>query len=165
MRLLSIIALFTMLISPALAQTPTPNAISVLASNVQSAQTITTDSFVAAVMQVITSWSGGIPLGLKIACCVLLIIASLKVSFLQPMWAKLGKFQAIAAPLLGLILGLTLLSAGPVTLPVIFAYLASGAGALALHEILDMVKSIPGIGAVYVSIINFIENALGAPKA
>lgn len=169
--LLTTILLFTICSSPALAQsTPTPSAalsISSMATTVQNSATITTDSFLGQVMDVLTQWSGGIPLGLKIACVVLLIIASMKVSFLnQLIWSKLGKFQAIAAPVLGLILGLTILgTGGPVTMPVLLAYLASGSGALALHEILDMIKGIPGIGSAYVTIINLIEGALGGKSS
>lgn len=155
---------------PVFAQTPspsaTPNAVSALADSVQSSQAINSDSFVGDVMSVIDQWKGGIPLGLKIACVVLLLIASMKVSFIAPLWNKLGNFQAFMAPLLGLILGLTLLgSGGPITIAAIFAYLASGAGAIALHELLDAIKAIPGIGTAYVAIINVIEGALGGSSA
>lgn len=137
--------------------------ISQMASSVQSASSISSDDFISNVLKIVDdSKGGGLPLGLKIASLVLLILASFKVSFLKPIWAKLGKFQAAAAPILGLILGLCLLgSSGPISLASIMAYLASGAGAIALHEILDMLKGIPGIGSVYVGIINLIESALG----
>lgn len=106
---------------------------------------------------------GGAPWVMKIALICLILTALMKVSFLQPLWAKLGAFQAMVAPLLAAIGGI--ISMSPITLPGVLAYLSAGAGAIVLHELLDASKGIPGIGAGYVSAINFVEGILGAPKA
>jgi hypothetical protein len=140
---------------------PAAQAIVGAANSVQSAPSLSTDSLISAVSTVIQNF-GGLSWTLKIACIVLLLIAFMKVSFLSSFWAKLGKFQAYAAPVLGLVLGvLTLSVSGPISLAGVMAYLAAGSGAILLHELLDTIKAIPGIGAVYVGIIDAVESVLG----
>ena len=164
-RLMTCVALTLMAGSFAFADSsPTPvpaaSAIVGVANSVQSAPTLSTDSLISAVSTVIQNF-GGLSWSLKIACIVLLIIAFMKVSFLSSFWAKLGKFQAYAAPVLGLVLGvLTLSVSGPISLAGVMAYLAAGSGAILLHELLDTIKAIPGIGSVYVGIIDAIESVL-----
>ncbi len=105
------------------------------------------------------SWTG------KVASVILLIVASMKVSILHDwVWSKLGAAQAWVGPILGLLAGILMpaLSGQPITLPTVMAYVAAGSGSLILHELLDTVKSIPGLGAVYVGIINLVESALAA---
>jgi hypothetical protein len=106
---------------------------------------------------------GGFPWVMKISSVILLVIASMKVSFLNRMfWAHLGALQAWLAPILGLIAGvLSLAASGGITFTKIFAYLSAGAGAIILHELLDTVKAIPGLGSVYVGIIDAFEHLLG----
>lgn len=108
---------------------------------------------------------GGMSTLLKISGAIMLVIASLKVSILNTwIWSKLGNIQIWVAPVLGLIAGILSLGTG-LTLPAAFAYITAGAGAVYLHEIMDLVKSIPGIGSIYVSIINFLESVLGGPAS
>lgn len=122
--------------------------------------------FFAQVMQFVHDF-GGLSSLMKISGVIMLIIASMKVSGLNDLiWAKLGAAQAWVAPLLGLIGGiLGLGQAGPITAASVFAWVSAGAGAVFLHEILDSVKAIPGIGQIYVTIINLIEGALGGPSS
>lgn len=120
--------------------------------------------FLALVMNTIQGF-GGLPWIGKVSSVILLIVASMKVSFLHDLiWAKLGAAQAWLAPVLGLLAGIIApaISGQPITLPTVMAYVSAGAGALILHELLDSVKSIPGLGATYVGIINLIESALAA---
>lgn len=108
---------------------------------------------------------GGMSTMLIVSGVIMLIIASMKVSILnQWIWSKLGSVQIWVAPSLGLIAGVLSLGSG-ITLPAAFAYVTAGAGAVYLHEILDQVKNIPGIGAIYVSIITTVEGWLGGPAA
>lgn len=110
---------------------------------------------------------GGISTMLKIASVITLIIASMKVSYLNTLiWSKLGSWKVYMAPFLGLIGGILGLGVAgvPVTVASVFAYVSAGAGAVFLHEILDTVKAIPGIGPVYVTIINLISGALNGPE-
>jgi len=119
--------------------------------------------------QVITAVKamGGMSTMLKISAVIVLIIASMKVSIInQYVWSKLGTYQIWVAPVMGLIAGLlSVAGGGPVTLGKLFAYVAAGGGAVFMHEILDMVKTIPGLGAIYVTVINLIETSLGGPAA
>jgi hypothetical protein len=121
------------------------------------------DDFLAQVLAAVQKF-GGLSVLLKVSAVILLLVASMKVSFLnQLIWSKLGAFQSAVAPLLGIIAGLFGLFGGgaPVTLASVFAYFLSGVGAVGLHEFLDDVKAIPGIGAGYIAVINAIESILG----
>lgn len=107
--------------------------------------------------------AGGLSLMLKVSGGILLLIASMKVSFMNKiLWSKLGGAQTWVAPILGLIAGvLGLGSAGPVSAASVFVYITAGAGAIMFHELLDTVKAIPGIGPLWVSVISIIEGFLG----
>lgn len=102
---------------------------------------------------------GGLAGLAKVSSVIVLIIASMKVTAINSIfWDKLGAFKAWLAPILGIIAGVLLLH--PLTLPGVVAYLFAGGGAVALHELLDSVKAIPGLGSVYVFIIDGIEEFL-----
>lgn len=123
--------------------------------------------FLAQVLDAIKNF-GGLSTMLKISSIVALIVASMKVSFLNDLvWSKLGAAKVWLAPVLGLVAGVLGLGSGgaPITLASVFAYVSAGAGAVILHEILDSVKAIPGLGAGYVSFINMIESVLGGPSS
>lgn len=122
--------------------------------------------FLSQVGQAIQNF-GGMSTLLKISTIILLIVASMKVSYLNTLiWSKLGNAQAWVPVLLGLIAGiLGLGSSGPITLASVMAYVTAGAGAIGLHELLDTLKAVPGLGSVYVTVINFIEGILGGPAA
>ena len=125
---------------------------------------IAPQDFLAQVLTAIQGF-GGLPWVGKIASVILLVVASMKVSFLHDLlWAKLGAAQAWVAPVLGLLAGILTpaLSGQAITLPGVMAFVAAGSGALILHELLDAAKGIPGLGATYVGIINLIESALAA---
>lgn len=121
--------------------------------------------FIAQVVAVIKAM-GGMPVMLKISSVIMLIVASMKVSVLSPVWAKLGKAQIWVAPVLGLLAGLLdVAGGGEMSLAKALAYVAAGAGAIHLHEILDLIKKIPGLGAVYISAIDIIASFLGKKDA
>lgn len=129
------------------------------------ASVVSPGDYLALVLKVIGEL-GGLSWMLKIAAVVTLVLSSMKVSFLNDMiWSKLGKFKAWAAPILGLLIGvITMQANGGITLVGLMAYLSAGAGALILHELLDTVKSIPGLGPIWVSLIEAIQKALGGPS-
>lgn len=153
------------IIQPVFAQTPIPpqTQVQVLAQSIQSSSSITTDQFIADAITAVGQFGqAGMPVGLKIALITLMIIALMKVSVLSSFWAKLGNFQAILSPILAIAIGYIFYSNGaPFQWSTTLAFFASGVGATGLHEVLDMIKAIPGLGSAYVSIINLIEGALG----
>lgn len=110
---------------------------------------------------------GGLSSFAKLSGFLLLLVASMKVSFLNDLiWSKLGALQTWLAPLIALGTGIfQMVSAGNFSLAGLMAYLAAGVGAVALHELLDTVKAVPGVGSFWVALINVIENALGGPAA
>lgn len=144
---------------------PVPSLAPVISqvSNDAAQASIGADVFIADVVQGVQA-IGGMSGGLKVSLIILLIIASMKVSFLNNLiWSKLGSLQVWLAPALGLIAGLFMLPS--LSLPGLFAYVSTGIGATYLHEILDLVKAIPGLGAMYVAAINWLESILGGPAA
>lgn len=115
--------------------------------------------FLMQVASVIHSF-GGLNMMAKIAAIITLLISSMKVSFLLPYWEKLGSLQIWVAPILGLAVGFMSLGKD-ITFASAFAYMSAGLGAVYLHEILDKIKLIPGLGQVYIAIIGIIEGLLG----
>lgn len=156
--------ILTLLFSlPALAADPSPLPSAVTAAQTVASQTtVQAGDFATAVLQFVTT-QGGIPWGLKIATIILLVIASMKVTALDNLfWDKLKTLQVYLAPVLGLVSGVLILAAqGNLSLAGVMAYLGAGAGAVLLHELLDGIKGIPGLGSGYVSVITAIEQALG----
>ena len=104
-----------------------------------------------------------LPLPGKISGIVLLVLALWKSSFVQPYWAKLGAWQVVVAPTLGVVIAVV--SVQPLTLAAIWQSLLGGLISIALHELLDAAKSIPTLGPIYVRLICAVESFLGSPKA
>lgn len=158
--------------SPVASPTPVPassavSQINSAVSQLQSSPLIDVGQFTQDVLLTIQSY-GGLTGAMKIVCGILLLLALSKVSadgkipLLSSLWPQSSAVQSWMAPILGLVLGILMLgSQGAITLAGVLTYVGTGAGAIALHEILDTVKAIPGLGAVYVSIINVIEGVLG----
>lgn len=104
---------------------------------------------------------GGLPFMMKISAIVLLLIASMKVSALKPLWDKLGPYKAFAAPAFSLIVGIiSMVVDKPFSFAGLGAYLFAGAGAIIMHELLDALKAFPSIGAKYQGIISFFQGLL-----
>lgn len=125
---------------------------------------ITPQDFFAQVLQAISDM-GGLPAMGKIASVILLVVASMKVGLINSaLWDKLGDFKVVLPLILGLAAGIMMLP--QLSGPAILAYILSGGGAVLLHQLLDMAKAIPGLGTVYVYIINLVEQFLSpAPAA
>jgi hypothetical protein len=159
LELLSLFMLFSFVCAyayTAFAQTPSPTPPGVV---------LAPQDFFAEVLSSIQGF-GGLSTLLKISAVITLIVASMKVTFLNSLiWKHLGAAQVYVAPALGLIGGLLAIGTGgaPVNAASVFAYISAGAGAVFLHEILDSIKAIPGLGSFYVAIINMVSNALGGP--
>lgn len=121
--------------------------------------------FLAQVVELVNSW-GGLPWYLRVSGVITILLSSIKVSIIRTWtWDKLGKDAKFWAPMvLALIGGLFAHGQGVFKFDVIFAYLTAGAGAIVLHQILDAVKLIPGIGSVWVGIIEILKLILKAPK-
>lgn len=123
------------------------------------------DQLLAQVLDLVKSF-GGLPWMGKISAIVLLLLASMKVSFLRPLWDKLGRGKVLASLVMSLVVGICALGAsGSLSIPGVMAYLFAGAGAIILHELLDWIKSIPGLGAMYVAAINFLMGLLGGKSS
>jgi hypothetical protein len=99
---------------------------------------------------------------------VMLIIASMKNSALRSMiWDKMKWGKVFVAPVLSLILVIAAQLKGghPVDFKSLMLAMVTGAGALALHEILDGIKYLPGVGPMWVSLIDLIGKFLKKPDA
>lgn len=107
---------------------------------------------------------GGMSMLMKLSAVITLVIASMKVGILKDViWDRLGAAQVWIAPLLGLLAGVAGLGAGAqnVTPHLVFAYVIAGGGAVFLHELLDSLKAVPGLGPVYIKAIDVVDGALG----
>jgi hypothetical protein len=117
-------------------------------------------TFFEQVLQFIKSM-GGVDVYTNISAAILLVVASSKVPFVkQVFWDKLGKFKALLPLVLGLIAGLVVMGKA-LTLPAAFVYISTGAGAIAMHEILKAVKELPGIAPVWVKVLDVVGALLG----
>jgi len=104
---------------------------------------------------------GGLSAWAIAAGAIMLVIASFKCSYFAPAWEKLGNFKTYVPLLLALIAGLIQLKAeDKFSAANIFAWLTAGAGAAILHDLLDGVKSIPGLSSIYKTIISLAQAAL-----
>lgn len=106
--------------------------------------------------------SKNVPWALKVSAVIMVVIASMKVDFInRDIWDHFGKYKALVAPLLGLIGGLLAQAInGSFSIQSVLAYMAAGSGAILLHEILDWVKAWPGIGPMYAGLIGIVENLI-----
>jgi ABC-type uncharacterized transport system permease subunit len=110
---------------------------------------------------------GGMSAVAKVSAVVMLLIASMKVNLInENLWNKLGDgWKTLVGPILAAVAGLVTLSMnGQLDLPHLMVWVTAGAGAVVLHEGLDRVKLIPGIGPTYVALINLVEGFLDQKK-
>jgi hypothetical protein len=111
---------------------------------------------------------GGLSWGLKVIAVCTLLIASMKVSVLKPLWDKLGAFKVLAAPVLALVMGVVSLSTGAVdgkiTGAALMAWAMAGGGAIILHQLLDAIKELPMVGPKYDAWIDLAKGFLGGKK-
>lgn len=122
------------------------------------------DQFFGQVIDAIKAM-GGLPWAAKFGAVILLLVSSMKVSFLRPLWDKLGAAKAWAALGLALVGGILMLSVeGKLTLAGVVAYVVAGGGAVIMHELLDTVKAIPGLGSVWIAVIDLLSKLLGGDK-
>jgi hypothetical protein len=122
--------------------------------------------FLSQILSAVKSF-GGLSWMLKVSAVLTIVISSMKVSFFRGLvWDKLGALKPWLAPILGLLAGiLTLGAGGGMSLAGVMAWISAGAGAIIFHELLDTVKAIPGLGPMWVSVIDIISGLLGgAPK-
>lgn len=142
---------------------PSPLPVIVATLQTQAAQTtVDTATFLGSIFSFVMT-HGGLGMPVEIMCICLLLIASMKVTVLDKLiWNHLGAAQPLLPPLLGLVVGLIMVKLnGPISIAAIIAFLGSGAGAIAVHELLDSIKAFPGLGPVYVSVISTVEGYLG----
>lgn len=118
--------------------------------------------FLTQVLDFIKAW-GGISFTFKMAGIVALLIGSMKVSFLSPIWNWFGRGKVFVAPTLGFLAGI--LALGPFSWTKVFAFSLSASGAVILNEILNGLKGFPGFGPMYMTTIEFLSSILGGPPA
>lgn len=131
---------------------------------VAQAGEISIEQFLGMIFEQVKAF-GGLSWTMKVAAFLTILIGSMKVSALRKYWDKLGPYKAFASPVLSLALGvITLGVAGQISASGVFAYLFAGAGAIILHELLDAVKALPGVGPAYKAAIEFFQRYLKAPQ-
>ena len=98
-----------------------------------------------------------------IAAAITLLVSTMKNSFLrEKLWSRLGWKKVLVAPALSLVA--SILALGEISLATVFAALTTGAAAVYLHELLDGIKEIPGIGETWKKVVDVIGRLLGREK-
>ena len=123
------------------------------------AQTSDDIGFFQKVLQYIQDF-GGLGWAGKVAGGIFILIGAMKVSFLDKVWDFLGEYKPAVPLVLALIAGIVSLGIDPgseITWAGVMAYVTAGAGAIILHSLLDMIKSIPGIGKTAIAVIDFLQ--------
>ncbi len=122
-------------------------------------------SFISSLVAWVTNlWSDAPTLG-KVTSGIVLLISTMKVSFLKPLWDKLKEKQEWLAPVLGLVGAIaTLFINGEFSFELLLTGLAGGALAPYVHDLLDYLKAIPGLGKVWLTVIEIFKKVLFAPK-
>jgi len=136
----------------------------------QNAMVGTSDAgFMGEIFALVKAW-GGLSSAVKISSVITLIISSIKVSFFKPYWDKL-KFkvngqeynvQVLFVPLLSIVIGVV--GQGKISFNAMTAYIVMGAGAVYLHEILDVIKSLPIVSPIFQVVVSVIGFIFGKPK-
>lgn len=122
------------------------------------------NDFIAQVCETVRSL-GGMPAMFQISAVLMLLVSSMKVSFLnQLIWNRLGAAKAWIAPLLALVIGVLRLGPGELTLAGVTTYLLAGTGAVFLHEFVDSFKQVPWAGRIYQAAIDRLSKLLGASQ-
>jgi hypothetical protein len=128
---------------------------------------ISPQDFLNQVLVFIQTWGGLTKFGI-VAGCITLLISSMKVTYFNTLiWSKpwMVPWQPWVAPGLGLLAGIIGIGQTEAITPAsVFAYVSAGAGALIIHQLLDTVKALPGIGWTYKLAINMIEGFLKGGK-
>ena len=95
-----------------------------------------------------------------VSALLAVLISTTKNSLLkQYVWDKLGAFKVMVAPALAMIM--VALTVSPFNAKAVLLALVTGAGAIAIHELLDAVKSLPMVGEKWKEIIDVIGKFLG----
>ena len=125
------------------------------------------DIWLKSIVSTYGSWGEFIGWQAKSAAIIYVIIGSMKVSFIRPLWDGLGKAKVFAAPVLSLLsvifMAMAAKGEGMSAYQMIWMGLTTGAGALALSNLMEAIRSIPGIGSIPNSIIHLLENILKRP--
>jgi len=159
------IALILMFAGYALAQapaaSPSPAASAVAApaaaAPVVAAPPLDLGSFLSQVLSAVQGF-GGLSWMAKVAAILALLIASMRVTVINNYtWAKLpSSLKPLVAPILALIAGLVTVQ--PFSWAGVLAWVMAGGGALIIDQVLDGIKSEPGLNPLFVSVINFFES-------
>ena len=122
------------------------------------------------IAQAVADWGsvsglGGTALFTGIVALVLrVLLSTMKVSILrQWLWDKLPDWSKwLVAPVVGVVL--FALTVHPFSLKLLWVGLASGAGAVVLHELLSKIEALPGINATVKWVVALASKLLGGAK-
>lgn len=117
--------------------------------------------FLSQVLKFINDF-GGLEKMAKIAGVLVLLVESMKVSFMKPLWDKAGPYKMLVAPVLSMAAGLVVMPS--VSAEGVVSYLLAGAGAVLFHDLLKAIKGLPGVSAVAQGIIDVLAGLIGPKK-
>lgn len=100
---------------------------------------------------------------LKASVILTLLISAWKVSVFQPFWNFFGNFKAFVPPtfMVGVVVVQSLISSGKVNWNTVGVAIVVGLTSAGFHDILCDLKSLPGVGPLFIKVIDLIEAFLG----
>lgn len=101
-------------------------------------------------------WQAGV------AALLTILISTVKLSWAQVYWNKLGYFKVFVAPVLSLVA--VAIAAPALDAKAMYVAITTGAGAVFLHQILDSVKKMPGLKKPISIVIDIVSKLLGKPS-
>jgi hypothetical protein len=114
-------------------------------------------SWLSAVNDLIRLFSNWQTIGAQAGFAALLtiLISTIKISALRPLWDKLGPAKIIAPSLLSLIAYLLTLQS--FSFPVILAAITTGVGAVYLHELLNAIRMLPAVNKYVLMVVDVLQ--------
>jgi len=112
-------------------------------------------AFISEILSTVGGWKG-MPVQFILSGVLALVVSSLKVDFIRSLlWDKLGEAKVLLAPVLAL-LG-ALVAVQPFTWATVWVALSTGAGAIALYEIVNAVKKLPFISPAVSKVLDIVS--------
>lgn len=112
-------------------------------------------AFISEILSTVGGWKG-MPVEFILSGVLALIVSSLKVDLIRSLlWDRLGSYKVLLAPGLSLLGALVVVQ--PFTWGTVWVALSTGAGAIALYEIVKALKTLPFISPAVSKVLDLAD--------
>jgi hypothetical protein len=109
-------------------------------------------AFISEILSTVGGWKG-MPVQFILSGVLALVVSSLKVDFIRSLlWDRLGAAKVLLAPVLSLLGALVVVQ--PFTWETVWVALSTGAGAIALYEIVNGLKTLPFVSPLVSKVLD-----------